>query len=359
MPKPETGLFPIYMTGPTGRTFNFADTESDISLTSPQMFWLAREFGRPLYAWFARTNGDFACPDQCDGDYVCPGPCIGIPLGLLWFEPEASDPTAQGLPLSRYFRDTEAITFRTTWNDPKSLFVGFKGGNNMANHGHLDIGSFVIDALGQRWALDLGKMDYNLYTGYTGTRFDFYRLRAEGHNTLVLNPSKEPDQNPRAVAKIKRLQSQPERSFAIADLTTAYGETVQRGIAMLKGDSVVVQDELFPSRPTQLWWFMHTSADIELSGDERSATLSRDSMRLWCAVASPPQARFAVMDARPLPTSPNPGGQDPNQGIRKLAIHISDLPLSILFTLSVAMIPLTPSQEPPAEPPPATALAEW
>ncbi|WP_456331116.1 hypothetical protein [Fervidibacter sacchari] len=40
---------------------------------------------------------------------------------------------------------------------------------------------------------------------------------------------------------------------------------------------------------------------------------------------SPKDACFAVMDAKPLPTSPNPSGQNPNKGIRKLAVNLKDV----------------------------------
>ena len=49
----QTGLFPIYLTGPLGRTFNYADG-GDQAIRAPQMFWLARRFDQPMYAWFER-----------------------------------------------------------------------------------------------------------------------------------------------------------------------------------------------------------------------------------------------------------------------------------------------------------------
>src|SRR5437773_1465814 len=48
-----TGLFPIYLTGPLGRTFNYADG-GDRTIRAPQMFWLARRFDQPVFAWYER-----------------------------------------------------------------------------------------------------------------------------------------------------------------------------------------------------------------------------------------------------------------------------------------------------------------
>jgi hypothetical protein len=318
----ETGLFPIYITGPTGRTFNFADG-GDGTLRAPQMFWLARKFNRPVYAWYARST---ASPH---------------PLDLLWFDKQGNDAQAEGLPLDKYFRRVEVVTMRTAWNDRNALFVGFKAGDNKFNHSHLDIGTFVLDAMGHRWALDLGADNYNLPGFFGAQRWTYYRLRAEGHNTLVINPSQEPDQDPRAEAKIVRFVSQPDRAFAIADLTSAYAkhgaEKVMRGILLdRQRREVIVQDEVTLKQAGDVWWFMHTPAQVQLSEDGKTATLTQGTATLRAVLLSPKDARFAVMDAKPLPTSPNPLGQNPNNGIRKLAVHLSQtasMQLIVLLSL--------------------------
>ena len=98
-------------------------------------------------------------------------------------------------PLDKLFRGIDVAFFRSAGNDKDAFFVGFKGGDNKANHSHLDLGTFVLDALGQRWALDLGSDDYNL-PGYFGKqRWNYYRLRTEGHNTLTIEGE---NQNPEA-----------------------------------------------------------------------------------------------------------------------------------------------------------------
>jgi len=303
----ETGLFPIYITGPTGRTFNFADG-GDGTLRAPQMFWLARKFNRPVYAWYARTH---ASPH---------------PLDLIWFDERGNDPQSEGLPLDKYFRYVEVVTMRTAWNEPEAIFVGFKAGDNKFNHSHLDIGTFVLDALGQRWAVDLGADDYNLPGFFGRERWTYYRLRAEGHNTLVINPSQEPDQDPRAEAKIVRFVSRPDKAFAVADLTPAYARHAQkvlRGVMLdRKGQFVLVQDEVELKQQGEIWWFMHTPASVQVSDDGKTAILAQGGKQLRATLLSPDGARFAIMDARPLPTSPDPKGQNPNKGIRKLAVNL-------------------------------------
>jgi heparinase II/III-like protein/uncharacterized protein DUF4962 len=336
----ETGLFPLYLTGPLGRTFNYADG-GEGTIRAPQMFWLARQFDRPVYAWYQR---EVASPS---------------PLDLLWFDPRGDSPRPAELPLDKQFRGADLATFRSAWQDRNAVFVGFKAGDNKANHSHLDLGTFVLDALGVRWALDLGADNYNL-PGYFGQqRWTYYRMRAEGHNTLVINPSAEPDQDPSAAARIFRFQTAPQKAFAIADLTPAYARNarkVQRGIALLNRREVLLQDELQAEKPAEVWWFLHTPALAQLSDGGATATLTQGDQRLWVHLLSPPGATFTIMDARPLASSPHPEGQAQNEGIRKLAIHLTGV---TNLRLAVLLVPLRAGEEPPVHLPEVTPLGNW
>jgi hypothetical protein len=335
----ETGLFPLYMTGPTDRCFNFEDS-GDHAPRASCLFWLAERFQQPACTWFAETS---AKP---------------TPLGMIWRRRPGQDPAAAKLPLDRYWRHVEVATFRSRWNDPKAVFVGIQAGSNRVNHNHLDLGSFVLDALGQRWAADLGGDDYNLPGYFGGKRYTYYRLRAEGHNTLVLNPDQRPDQDPKAEAKISRFVSEGQRAFAVADLTPAYAKharRVERGVALFDRRSVLVQDEVEAKQPAELWWFMHTPAAIALGEDGRTATLDRQGVKLQARILDPAAARFEVRQAGPLPTSPNPDGQARNQDVRKLAIHLAKvekLRLAVVFTPLDGQAGAAPARK-------VQPLAEW
>lgn len=313
----QTGLFPIYMTGPTGRAFNFEDSGDRIG-RADCMLWLARRFGRPEFAWYAFQARPSAA-------------------GMIWSSQKAKDPVVAGLPLDKYWRGVEVATLRSTWNDPEAVFVGIQAGSNRVNHNHLDCGSWVLDALGQRWIVDLGADDYNLPGYFGGRRYEYYRLRAEGHNTLVVNPSAGPDQDPRSSARMRAFVAHKERSAVVADLSPVYAPHVrraERGVALLQRRHVLLQDEIEAPQPAEVWWFAHTPAEIQLAGDGRSATLQLGGKKLEVRLIEPAQARFEVRPAEPLPSSPNPQRQRPNRGIRKLALHltgVTNVRLAVLF----------------------------
>jgi len=278
---------------------------------------------------------------------------------LLWYDPAGTGPKAAGWPLDKYFREAEIAVLRSDWENPQALFVGFKAGDNKANHSHLDLGSFVFDAAGVRWAMDLGAYDYNLPGYFGGQRWHYYRLRAEGQNTLVINPGQGPDQDPAAKTQITRFESTPKRAFAIADLTPAYAKNasrVWRGIALLDRKNVVVQDEIQADKPIELWWFMHTPASVRIEDDGRTATLQLAGAQLRAEILSPASAKFQIMDAQPLPASPHPERQAKNERIRKLAIHLTGISDTRLV---VRLVPKPSEGEETGQAPKLSALSEW
>jgi hypothetical protein len=279
---PETGSFRIHFTSPTGLTFNYADAGEKAG-SAAQMLWLSRALNLPIYAAHERALAE-------NHPHI---------FHLLWFDNPGRAPQADDPPRAAVFRGVDAAFLRSAWNDPNALFVGFKGGDNKANHSHLDLGSFVLDALGVRWAFDLGGDDYNL-PGYFGkNRWTYYRLRTESHNTLTLDGE---NQDPRAAAPLVAFSASPERSFAVADMTAAYAPKTtraHRGIALLGGKQVLVQDELEASQPVEVVWNFLTKAKIKTRGDR--ATLTQGRAKLEARILSPEGAQFKVISANPPP----------------------------------------------------------
>lgn len=348
-----TGGFPAYLTGPFGPPFAFADVDREVGPTvGAELFWLAHRFHQPAFAAHQLRYGG---PDGRDEGR-------SSAFNVVWYTPELRGASAGPAPLDRHFRLAEVVTMRSSWTDPNALFVGFKGGDNKANHTDLDLGTFVFDALGVNWATELGSDDYNMpgYFDRNVGRWVYYRTRAEGQNTLVIEPDSAPDQDPLAESKVVAFEGGAESAHAVADLTAAYAKRaleVRRGVALIDGKSrFLVQDEIRTARPSTVWWFMHTEAEVAVRADGGSAVLTRDGKRLWARILAPAGARFQVMDARPLPTSPNPAEQNVNAGIRKLAIRLDGVTNT---TLSVLLVPLSDGETPPRSLPAVRALAAW
>lgn len=333
----KAGLYAVHIVGPSGLAFNYADGSASWG-GSPDLWWLARRFDQPLLKHAQDTHATQRPK----------------PLDLIWGDFDANADLPASTPTDAHFRVTEIATMRTAWNDPGALFVGFKAGDNQANHSNLDLGSFVLDAHGQRFITDLGPDDYNL-PGYFGKlRWTYYRLRAQGHNTLVIGqPSDAPDQNPKANVPITRFASTATHAFAVTDLSPAYAgaSNVMRGVWLDKqAKCVIVQDQIQTQSPQPIWWFAHTPAEITLDSGTRTATLALKGKSIRARLLEPADARFSVREATPLPGSPNPDGQNVNKGIRKLTIELKDVTRTRIAVLYEAGEPTQPS---------LTPLSDW
>lgn len=316
----KAALFPIYTTGPTGLYLNFADV-GERSARRPMacMFWLARTFHNPLYAYseheeIAKRSANAA--------------------HLVWY---VANPPAKAVrrQLDSYFRGpVEVVTMRSAWDDPDALFVGFKAGYNQVNHGHLDLGTFELDALGVRWARDLGSDIYNL-PGYWegkrgGQRWSYYRLNSASHNICMIDGE---DQDPLAKSSFASTKVNWTDPSAVVDLTQAYAKfatSASRGVKMVaERSAVLVQDEFALVKSCDVVWGMTTDADIEVEGGS-AARLKLDDKELVVRLLSPAGAAFTVGSAEQEPP------QRTNKGVKRLLARLAeaqgDVCIAVLFT---------------------------
>jgi hypothetical protein len=172
---------------------------------------------------------------------------------------------------------------------------------------------------------------------------DFYRIREEGHNTLVFNPGAKYCQDPKGRAEIVRFEASPGDVFAVADLSEVYRDhatSVRRGYRLFaERTALLVQDEFTSEKPGEVWWFAHgaegTDYTVDPSGTE--VTMRRNGKACRAVLLAPKGARLTVMDAAPLPSSPNPSIQNPNDDMKKLAVHLPETrgaTIAVMFTPS-------------------------
>jgi hypothetical protein len=296
----ETALFPITMAGPTGYAFNYADCGFGRRSAKPCLFQFARRYNLPgvaddEHAYLGTGNMYRAQPGH-----------------VIWYLPPAG--TAARLPLdSSYRAEIEVTAMRSGWHDPLALWVAVKAGRNSVPHAHLDVGGFVLDALGERFVHDLGADSYLLpgyFSTHSGKRWTYYRLSSDSHNVPKLGDTL---QDPKAGGKVQRLETNSRASLFIADLSPVYAEkatSARRGVAMLDGrQGIVLRDEFVLRGPTPFLWGITTLAEVDVS-DPRRAILTRNGKELAATLLAPAAASFSVASAeRPKPEKQNKGGK--------------------------------------------------
>ena len=206
------------------------------------------------------------------------------------------------------FEGVDVVFLRSNWDSPQALWIGVMGGDNKANHSHLDLGSFVLDSGGTRFALDLGSDDYNMPDYFGSKRFTYYRLRTESHNTVLID---DENQDPKAVAPMTM-----DGVFTI-DLKAAYPGKVTRftRTVMIGGEdrTTTIRNDIEAPQPVSALWGMVTDARIVL--DHAS------SASPFCRRATAPGTRFGT--SLP-PWRRPPESQFRNQKARHSSIGESD-----------------------------------
>ncbi len=259
----ETGDFYLHAVGPTGLFFNFSDSGRRKDAGFPWLHWMARRFQRPLWHWAASANAS--------GQH---------PLSLLWYEPNPLPPRDGSTPRERVFLGIHAALMRSSWSRQAS-YVGFYAGHNGVAHSQLEMGTFVFDAMGERWVEELGVDDYNL-PGYFGAkRWDYYRLNSHGQNVMLFDGKSQ--QTP-AHGTITSSGAGNGSAHAIADLTAGYAEianSVRRGIRLLDDRRVLlVQDEFELKKPAVYQWQIHTLAEVQVDIDRARLVLGDKMMEI-------------------------------------------------------------------------------
>jgi hypothetical protein len=294
----QSGWFPILTAGPNGLFFNFADAgETSRRGPSPCLFWLARRYGEPA---FARAEHQVLADAKAQ------------PWHVVWYAPPP-DVTLE-LPRARLFRGGVPVAVFRSGDGADALFAAVKGGYNQVNHGHLDLGSFVLDALGVRWALDLGSDDYNL-PGYWdgkrgGQRWSYYRLGSRSHNVPLVGGA---GQDAQAKAKVVTFADDP--GHVVFDLGAAYRgvESARRGVA-LRGRSVLVQDELVLQQDEVVNFGLTTRADVAI-GEGGEIVLRQGGRELRVLALAPEGAEWSVGSAEQKPP------ERTNEGVRRLELR--------------------------------------
>ena len=330
-----TGQYLSLTCGPSGQFFNYADGGAGRS-PQPVLFWFASRFGRPDWLLGERKLLRNRIIRKSSNSRF-------FPFTLLWMNkvPETSEIQ---MPLHWHGEGGTPVTVhRSSWTDPNAVFFGLKAGSPSANHGQMDTGSFVLDADGVRWALDLGAEGYhgiesrgmNLWSrAQDSDRWTIFRQQNHGHNTLVIDGTL---QRAKGKSTIISFSSGPDLPHTVVDLSSVYegqASSVQRGMALLPSGEIIIQDELIGLKPGSLvrWGMITPGKPGPLDGQRIQLHQGTASIALTIQSQDITPTWQVINTAKPRNAwdSPNPGTR--MVGFSAMASESRNLTFAVLVT---------------------------
>ena len=302
----ETATFPVRMAGATsGYAFGDGQAESAI-------------IGLLMYIGDQTDNKSMA---QYRKDFM--GQSGGLDDIANWMPDTAEYDEGLEAYEDDYMNDGSFTAIMKTGWSKADTTVAFHGGSTSDPHGHVDVGSFQFDMNGVRFGMDLPREAYNLrdlghynkarvnefYPGGPPFRGGhYYRVKAEGHNTVVANrqytniqdPSTSDSYDMRGKSEFIKYEFSDVSSFALLDMTNTNKilQSAVRGIKLDKISNIIeVQDDFTATRATDFLWSLHTYADIEIAEDGKSAILTESNQKIKATIINDCDFKFEVLPA--------------------------------------------------------------
>ena len=283
----NTATFLLHMTGNNNQCFNFSDTKA-APVINPAVFWFATRKGDPSLVWnelkTIRQSGYKECVKYRMS-----------PLIMIWGN--AIDMQHIPEPSSTFYVAKEGVTpvalMRSSWKE-NGIYLGRKGGCPQAGHGHMDIGSFIVDADGERWIADLGApkyteeyfryvdadeeskrvlqkpgIEYLKVPAQDSPRWQTPQASALYHNLITVN---QEEQYVKGYATFKKIMHTDSLKSASIDLASLYPDRLakyERTGAIINNAYVQLNDELQAAdKAITTRWTVITDAAINVIDDK-------------------------------------------------------------------------------------------
>jgi predicted esterase len=347
----QTASYTLQMTAPSGQLYNFADNGSGLGY-EPIMFWFARELRRQDLIQRELTNLGSLTAAITSGAPRDDASRM-LPLALIWRDPTLIATQVPERPLNWWSEggSQPQAVLRSAWNDPRATFVGIKAGRADDSHAHMDIGSFILEADGVRWAVDLGRESYpharanglaaDLFkTTQASKRWSIFRCGPESHNLLRFGDAL---QIVDAKAEIRPLPPVEAATGFLVDLSPVVRGQVaraERRIRLRADRSVIIADEWTTgATATDVTWQWLTYAQVTVTND--GAILRQQGETLRLRITEGAGTKVEVEDV----SAPRHAWDSPNPGLSRILIHLHTPPDST-GRLSVLAEPGRPATNP-------------
>ena len=285
-----TGDFMAAMAAPTGRSYNFSDGRPWMNAGMAWFYLDAKYPGSmPLTRDFLKKlDGNCKKPaarDRVRSDRL-------LPLALLWLKPQGDLPERPLWYYSGAGSRMPLAVFRSAWTR-NAMYLAIKGGAGRGvPHAHMDGGSFILEADGYRWVVDLGMETYlpleqrgfSLWTSVQSSdRWKVFRLNSDSHSIIRVDGEPQLVDGWGKITSVVTEQGKPmSATLDLSDLTRNIGSHIRT--AEMGKKSISIRDELTGVKPGAKVRFQFcTYAKPEISGNTVILRAKKNFMKVVAA----------------------------------------------------------------------------
>lgn len=238
---PKTAKFFMYSQGNVGKRFDYADTKS-FAFSFRQAWYFADRFSDPGSLYLDLKEISSGRPLDMSERLS--------PLFLIYASRYDGSPVEHPSDKVYYGKSTIPIVVARTGWDKDDIYLGIKGGRADYSHSHMDVGSFVYEAGGVRWASEshvkggypaiekhLKPKGASLFSYKPNSwRWKVFTYRPQEHNTLTINDKLH---IPSGEGIFTGIIDEPGRKGATIDITAVLGPDVDSAVRTIE----IVDDE--------------------------------------------------------------------------------------------------------------------
>ena len=243
----------------------------------------------PLSRWYAsRLSGEA----QLRFEYILSPPA----------DFSGPQPLPAGTPNALHLPSIGWVAMHSDLANEKRVSVYFKSSpppHGAFNHSHADQNSFVINAGGQRLAIESG-----YYDGYKTQHWQQWLKTTRAKNAITFDGGKgqiffeQTGSRKMGYGRITRFETHAGYDIASGDATPAYDGALseaKRTIVYLRPNLVVVHDRLASVTPRQWEWNIHALSKMRVDSD-RKIEIEAGGQRLCVSMLGGPEMRFTQDD---------------------------------------------------------------
>lgn len=294
----ESGLLATYCHGTVNSQFGYSDGGGGDDRPLVSSWWFAAKNNDPEMMFVERFHIDKWYKDTPmtgnNGDlrYRLLAPMIAM---VRDYDLDATELTPPSEKVFKCGGDMPLVIVRDGWNfDGTDTYLAIKTGLTNTGHAHMDVGSFVFEADGERWSDDMMRPGYEdwfnaLYdaggnsgnSDQTAMRWDTFHISNLCHSTIVsytndgsvTGKHHSTDYYVDGFATVEQVMESGSRLGAVVDMSAPMKgqlKSARRTIELVDNSELVVTDEItaLDNMDCRLEWRMLSIAGSSVSEDK-------------------------------------------------------------------------------------------